>query len=285
MNTRILALLCATVLVAACAAPSGSGYYPSRTTSPQPSADYAGGNYAGHQPGVAESSSPDGTYTPRPEERPGLGTVYGENVTSYVDMKPFVRAANAPFAAVALYYNDAEGVQAHSEYVSGYSPAPIRAYTPNGGISISLTDQYGNILPGGISAGRTLIVGSEGDRYNIVLQNDTGGRYEVVLSVDGLDVIDGNPADLQKRGYILEPYSQVTVDGFRTSSSTVAAFRFGRVSESYAARTSGDRNVGVVGVGFFAEQGSVWTSDELHRRDTADPFPGDHAYAQPPPGY
>jgi hypothetical protein len=200
-------------------------------------------------------------------------------------MKPFVRADHSAFASVALHYNDSEGVQAHSEYATGYSPTPIRAYTPHGGISISLTDQYGNILPGGNAGGRTLIVGTEGERYNIVVQNDTGGRYEVVMSVDGLDVIDGNPADTQKRGYILEPYSSLTIDGFRTSDATVAAFRFGRVAESYAARTSGDRNVGVVGVAFFSEQGSVWTTDELHRRDTADPFPGDHAYAQPPSGY
>lgn len=232
--------------------------------------------------GADAPATDSGNYTPRPEERPGLGTVYGENVTSYVDMKPFVRATSSPFAAVVLHYNDADGIAAHSEYKTGASPGPIRAYTPHGGISISLTDEYGNVLPGGVAGDRTLVVGTEGARYNIVIQNDTGGRYEVVSSVDGLDVIDGNPADLAKRGYILEPYSTLKVDGFRTSDSTVAAFRFGRVAESYAARTSGDRNVGVVGVAFFAEQGSVWTTDEIQRRDTADPFPGDRAYSQPP---
>jgi hypothetical protein len=54
------------------------------------------------------------------------------------------------------------------------------------------------------------------------------------------------------------------------------------VSDSYAARTSGDRNVGVVGVAFFAERDSPWTTDEIRRRETADPFPGDKTYAQPP---
>jgi hypothetical protein len=61
----------------------------------------------------------------------------------------------------------------------------------------------------------------------------------------------------------------------------VAAFRFGAVGESYAAKTSGDRNVGVVGVAIFAEKGAVWTPAELQRRDTADPFPA-RGYATPP---
>jgi hypothetical protein len=52
------------------------------------------------------------------------------------------------------------------------------------------------------------------------------------------------------------------------------------VSESYAARTSGDRNVGVIGFAFFAERGSRWTNDEIRRRETANPFPG--GFAEPP---
>src|SRR4029079_3958695 len=100
----------------------------------------------------------------------------------------------------------------------------------------------------------------------------------------GLDVIDGNPADLTKRGYLLEPYATLTIDGFRTSSSHVAAFRFGSVSESYAAKTSGDRNVGVIGVAFFSERGSEGTTEELRKRASADPSPADRRYSQPP-GY
>ena len=74
----------------------------------------------------------------------------------------------------------------------------------------------------------------------------------------------------------------VPCDGWRRSATQVAAFRFGRVSNSYAARTSGGRNVGVVGVALFAERGSRWTTDEIRKRDTANPFPGDRNYARPP---
>ena len=40
---------------------------------------------------------------------------------------------------------------------------------------------------------------------------------------------------------------------------------------------------GVIGIAFFGERGSVWTTDELRKRETADPFPVDTRYAQPPP--
>jgi hypothetical protein len=46
----------------------------------------------------------------------------------------------------------------------------------------------------------------------------------------------------------------VTIDGWRTSLSEVAAFRFSSVRDSYAGRTGQDRNVGVIGVAFFRER-------------------------------
>ena len=89
------------------------------------------------------------------------------------------------------------------------------------------------------------------------------------------------PADPNRRGYIVDPHDTLVIDGFRTSDANVAAFRFGRVSESYAAKSSGDRNVGVVGLAIFSERGAVWTVGELHTRDTANPFPS-RGYAVPP---
>ncbi len=285
-SSAIPGLAALVVLAAACA-----GAPAQRATS-----SYRGGGASGAPPVSASAeaasdssashrgSGPATAHRPAREERPGLGTVWGENVTSHVDMRSFIRAATRPFAALALHYNDVEGVGAHANFIGTQQLSPVRAFTPHGGISIALTDQYGRLLAGGSAGERTLIVGQAGARYNLVVENKTGGRFEIVASVDGLDVIDGRPADLAKRGYILEPYGSLVIDGFRRSDSTVAAFRFGRVSSSYAARTSGDRNVGVIGVAVFAERGSVWTTDELRRRDSANPFPGDGAYSRPP-GY
>lgn len=235
---------------------------------------------------VSAGSHGEVTRTPaprhKPSERPGLGTEWGRNVYSRVENAPFHRAGRSPFARVALHYNDSQGARAHAAYRGGARPIPMYVYSPHRGISISLVDTSGRVLPGLKAGGRTLVIGQHGQQYKIRITNRTGGRYEVVTSVDGLDVIDGKKADLRKRGYILSPNSSVVVDGFRRSSSYVAAFRFGSVRNSYAARTSGSRNVGVVGVAVFAERGSYWTSDEIRRRDRANPFPGDHGYAQAP---
>ena len=93
----------------------------------------------------------------------------------------------------------------------------------------------------------------------------------------------GQPGHLDNRGYVLMPFATVTIDGFRQSAEAVAAFRFSRVSESYAAQTSGARNVGVIGVAFFGERGDgLFLQDDTQLRETADPFPADPRFARPP---
>ena len=90
-------------------------------------------------------------------------------------------------------------------------------------------------------------------------------------------MLDGKAADFAKRGYLVPAWGNVEIDGFRQTSDHVAAFRFGSVRDSYAARTGTDRNVGVIGVAFFAPRGAPswpWTRNEIDRRKTADPFPG-----------
>lgn len=119
------------------------------------------------------------------------------------------------------------------------------------------------------------MTGSYGDRYAIQVQNHSALRFEVVASVDGLDVIDGQAGSLGKRGYLIGPYSSLEIDGFRQSRYEVAEFQFGSVSSSYAARTGSDRNVGVIGVAFFDERGAAlpWFEREAERRQRAEPFP------------
>ncbi|MGE5185995.1 MAG: hypothetical protein ACM31C_28260, partial [Acidobacteriota bacterium] len=233
-------------------------------------------------PAQAATSSGGGTIAeaqPVPD-RPGLGTSYGEQVYAPISFAPFTRASSSPWAMVVLHYNDAEGVTAHAEYL-GAQPRPLEVPAGDGSLSVALVDEDGRTLPGLEAAGRALIVGEDGARYKIVVHNATNARFEVVASVDGMDVIDGKPADPNRRGYIVDPRETLVIDGFRTSDANVAAFRFGRVADSYAARTSGDREVGVVGLAIFAERGAVWSRAELERRDTADPFP-QRGYAMPP---
>ena len=243
----------------------------------------AGGGYGGL--GTEPSHVATGAPTPNAEaqpvpDRPGLGTTFGESVYAPITFAPFVRAAAAPWADVLLHYNDGAGAAAHAELL-GAEPRPLEVEAGDGSLSVALVDDVGRTLPGFHAAGRTLVVGADGQRYRIVVRNATTARFEVVASVDGLDVIDGKPADPGRRGYLVDPHDELVIDGFRTSDASVAAFRFGRVADSYAAQTSTDRNVGVVGLAIFAEQGAVWSRAELGRRDSADPFPA-RGYAAPP---
>jgi hypothetical protein len=102
--------------------------------------------------------------------------------------------------------------------------------------------------------GRSYVLGGIGERYRIRVVNPTSRRVEAVVSVDGLDAIDGKTAGFEKRGYVIAPYGEVQIDGFRTSMDDVATFRFSSVRDSYAGRKGNDRNVGVIGVAFFPER-------------------------------
>lgn len=102
--------------------------------------------------------------------------------------------------------------------------------------------------------GETYVMGQHGSRYTLRIVNRTGRRIEAVASVDGLDVIDGKPADARKRGYLVPAWGSVDIDGWRLSMAQAAAFRFSTVADSYAARTGSARNVGVIGVAVFPER-------------------------------
>ncbi len=103
--------------------------------------------------------------------------------------------------------------------------------------------------------GESYILGQMGARYTLRIWNRSPRRVEAVVSVDGRDVVDGQPGDFRrKRGYLIPAYGSVDIDGWRLSQHQAAAFRFTSVPDSYAARTGGARNVGVIGVAIFPER-------------------------------
>jgi len=219
--------------------------------------------------------------------RPGLGTEWGETRASYVHDVSFVRAApwDRPFAVATMNYNDRRGVDALAAHVSHRTIGRDLA-AGGGAITVAIQDENGEALEAVKMGERTLVIGRPGDRYSIVLTNHTDHRFEAVATVDGLDVINGRPGTLDNRGYILMPFGSLTIDGFRQSHESVAAFRFASVADSYAAKTGSARNVGVIGVAFFSENGDsvdAYPRRELYLRDTAIPFPAsDPRFAQPP---
>ena len=219
----------------------------------------------------------------RQEERPGLATQWGETRTSWVTTTTFNRDSNQPFSVLRIQYDDQAGILARTGRRTYSELATNLVETPNGFVSVQVIDAGGSPLAGLSQGSRSFVVGHSGDRYSIRVTNHSSERFEILTTVDGLDVIDGRPGSYSKRGYLIDAYSTLDIDGFRRSSDAVAAFRFGSVKDSYAARTGSERNVGVIGVAVFREHD--WVDErrleENNRRDNADPFP--NRFAPPPP--
>jgi hypothetical protein len=132
--------------------------------------------------------------------------------------------------------------------------------------SVSLIGGHGSALRNFMSGGQTFVLGEPGERYVIRIQNPTNRRVEAVISVDGRDAVSGQRADfVRQRGYVIEPFGSVSVEGFRTSMEQVRAFRFTDPSDSYAARMGTPENVGVIGVAFFPERDR--SQQQIARRD------------------
>ena len=102
--------------------------------------------------------------------------------------------------------------------------------------------------------GRLFVAGQPGARYSLRLTNNTGGRVLVVMSVDGVNILTGETAGYDQRGYVFSPYESYDVSGWRKSDSEVAAFNFAPLSKSYAARTGRPGDVGVIGIAAFTER-------------------------------
>jgi hypothetical protein len=210
-------------------------------------------------------------------ERAGLGTRWGETRESYVSLVSFERdEPDRPIAIALLHYDDPDGVRALAR------EPPVLPGDAPGALHVRLVDDRGFTLPTFWDGGRVLVEGRRGQRYAIEISNGIRSRIEAVVTVDGLDVMDGERGSFAKRGYVLRALETYRVDGFRRSQAAVAAFRFGTIDESYASRAGDDTNVGVVGVAFFAERGArpADLEEEAARRSAADPFPD--GFARPP---
>lgn len=132
---------------------------------------------------------------------------------------------------------------------------PLTACADERLVDVQVTDlDQGNWLSRIPHSGREYIEGRPGHRFSVSLHNLTGERVLAVLSVDGVNAISGQTAGSSQAGYVLEPWQQVDIRGWRKSYSDVAEFYFTDLPDSYAARTGRPQNVGVIGVAAFRER-------------------------------
>lgn len=167
------------------------------------------------------------------------------------------------------------GACAPTSYDTPYAPAPPSiAASP---VSLSVESEHGAALPVHHLGRDAFVEGRRGEGYVLRLTNHSAERYEAVVSVDGRDVVSGelgHPA--RQRGYVLEPYETLVIDGYRRSMDDVAAFYFSGIRDSYSARRGTPEHVGVIGVALFSEKQRRPRSRPLTRQAKSappDPFP------------
>lgn len=165
--------------------------------------------------------------------------------------------------------------------------APVFAQVPYGAsggagslvtVSLEVDGRATPLYAAPDGSGRFYLEALRGARYAVRLANRTGERLGVRLTVDGLNAISGERSlagsTAPGRMYVLYPWDDTLVQGWRTSLDEVRRFTFVDEERSYAAR-SGKANarLGWIEVEVFRE-----------RRPVARPWPPYWPYEPRPYG-
>jgi hypothetical protein len=107
------------------------------------------------------------------------------------------------------------------------------------------------------SQGRIWIEARPGSSFSLKVSNNSYGRILAVVSVDGLNVIDGKHEDPWcAKGYIVNSFSNINIPGWKINSCNVREFYFTiDENQSYSRKIGADeRNIGVIGAAIFTEK-------------------------------
>lgn len=115
--------------------------------------------------------------------------------------------------------------------------------------------QNGRVLPSYQHEGKHFVEAPPEGEYTIRLTNTTFGQKLCVLTVDGINVCDGEKGSFSGPGYVIRGLQTINIPGWRRTSSEVAAFQFKPQEKSYTAQMgNGTSNTGVVGLAVFDEK-------------------------------
>ncbi|MFW1849773.1 hypothetical protein ACG9XR_04200 [Acinetobacter guillouiae] len=168
-----------------------------------------------------------------------LGTKWGDEIDSHVTEVQLKRKSNSPLAETIVQYAD-----------KNYKGKTVNSISIAAGkVSFSVVDDHGNRIPMYRVGQSYYLSGREGQSYQLQYENNTAKTFEVVASVDGVDVIDGSEASRSNSGYVLHAHDSLKIEGFRKSESAVASFTFSKPKDAYAANSENGsiQNAGVIG--------------------------------------
>ena len=106
-------------------------------------------------------------------------------------------------------------------------------------------------------SGKKWVEARNGTKFVIEVKNNSYQKILSVISVDGLSILTGERAVLQpKNGYVVNPYSNIKLNGWRTSLDKVREFVFtANKKETYSHKLGADEsNIGVIGFAFYKEK-------------------------------
>ena len=168
-----------------------------------------------------------------------LGTKWGDEIDSHVTEVQLKRKSDSPLAETIVQYAD-----------KSYKGKTVNSISIAAGkVSFSVVDDRGNRIPMYRVGQSYYLSGREGQSYQLHYENNTAKTFEVVVSVDGVDVIDGSEASRSNSGYVLHAHDSLKIEGFRKSESAVASFTFSKPKDAYAANSENGsiQNAGVIG--------------------------------------
>ena len=204
-----------------------------------------------------------------------LGTQWGDEMTSRVTTVDLRRVSDMPIAQTSIRYAD-----------KAYSGRSINSISLAAGkIEFSAENDRGRGLSMYRDGSQYYLKGEAGEAYRLVYRNNSSKTYEIVASVDGLDVINGSRASRTNSGYVLHPNQRLVIEGFRKNNNAVAAFIFSKPNDSYAANTpNGDvNNTGIIGTAVYELYDPNARKRPVNRpSDDLDAFPADNGYAPAP---
>lgn len=191
----------------------------------------------------------------------GGATGWRKERSSGVADTRFIRASSEPVGTDVIYYDAPEAIKIMSNTATKRVGA--------------LQQTMGQMVEWGIKGhtgflatykrdhgwGRRFVEGKKDQEYAIVVKNRCKSTLEIVASVDGMDVVDRKTASYFKRGYLIHPGATLEIDGFRTSTDSVATFKFSSVEGYYSKiRHADTRHIGVIGIAVFTQKDvNPWT--------------------------
>ena len=115
-----------------------------------------------------------------------------------------------------------------------------------------------NSVPEYVKNDSVFIEGKENSEYSIKVKNHNGYRVKCVLGVDGLNIVDSNLIGDSKDeiGYILDPYQETIIKGYRIDEKSVSSFKFVAKNAAYANTDKGQegKTTGVISVKVYREK-------------------------------